>query len=503
MIRLIIQNGAHAGEQIHFDQKKTGWIMLGRGQESLFRFPESSVSVRHAMIASENGDYFLLDQNSTNGTFLNGERVQTAKLGTGDVIELGHFGPRLQVIIDADSVAERQDSDFETSPQFDDTARARSPQTVQWTIREAAQNIGLYNPQNDSGEVPPPIGSAGLAIFCAAMGTIVLALTFLNFGLTVSIVAGLTAFVPAMFYLGMFLWLDRYDPEPIRTLAFAFGWGAGFAVFVSGFFNVFFHQSFGELLTGVISAPLIEEGSKGAGVLLIALLFKHDFDSVVDGIVYAGVVALGFATMENVDYYGDSLVKNGVEGLFQTFILRGIFSPFSHVLFTCMTGIGCGIARETYHPVLKISAPLVGYLAAMFLHALWNGLASSSDAFLLGYLMLEVPLFICFVSVIFFLVRREGRILKQTLAGEIERGLITADHVAIAISVFRRSLWVMSAIGNKRLFNARRRYLRAVAKLGLCHWHNKRAVDARGDTDSFSLIPKLQAEIFRLKTQID
>jgi len=500
MLRLIIQNGTNSGVQLHLDQ---GWLVLGRGEESVLRFVEPSVSTRHAIISTEHNEYFVLDQDSTNGTFLNGERVQTARLSHGDVIELGPFGPRLHILIDTHSPADSADANAETRPQFLDTARARSAQTARWTIREAAQTIGLYNPGLDSGDAPPAPGVALLAILSAVMGVIVLALTFLNFGLSVSVRAGLMAFIPAMIYLCMFLWLDRYDPEPVRTLAFAFAWGAGVAILVSSVFNEIFKSAFSDFLTGVVSAPLIEEGSKGVGVLLIAVLFRRDFDSVVDGIVYAGVVALGFATMENVDYYGDSFVSGGADKLVGTFIVRGILSPFSHVLFTCMTGIGCGIARETHKNVLKIAAPLVGYCAAMFLHALWNGLASFSPTFFwMGYLLLEFPLFIAFVCVIGVLVRREGQILKRTLAAEVERGLISDDQLKIAISVFRRSSWVMAAFGQSERFNARRQFLRAVAKLGLCHWHNSRAAEARGTTGSFSMVPKLQAEIFRLRDQI-
>ncbi len=478
--------------------------MLGRSEESVLRFAEPSVSTRHAIISTERGEFFLLDQDSTNGTFLNGQRVRTSKLATGDVIELGSFGPRLQVVIDDEASSSESKADAETQPQFDDTARVRSAQTVQWTIREAAQTIGLYNPHHDSGDVPPPVGVAALSLFCAVLGIIVLALTFLNYGLSVSITAGLTAFIPALIYLGIFLWLDRYDPEPIKTLAFAFAWGAVVAIFVSSIFNGIFKQAFGDFLTGVISAPLIEEGSKGVGVLLIAVLFKRDFDSVLDGIVYAGVVALGFATMENVDYYGDSLMSGGAQSLVGTFIVRGILSPFSHVLFTCMTGIGCGIARETYNPFLKFAAPLAGYVLAMMLHALWNTLASFSEGFFwTGYLVLEMPLFVLFICVIVMMVRREARILHETLSAEVERGLITPEQLEIVISVFRRSRWVFSALGDNKLFNARRQYLRSVAKLGLCHWHNSRAIAARGKTGSFSVTPLLQAEIFGLRDQIE
>ncbi|MEP7336469.1 MAG: PrsW family glutamic-type intramembrane protease [Acidobacteriota bacterium] len=500
MLRLIIQNGTNSGVQLHLEQ---GWLVLGRGEESVVRFVEPSVSTRHAIISTEHNEFFVLDQGSTNGTFLNGERVQTARLSHGDVIELGPFGPRLHVVIDTHAPVSGAAADAETRPQFIDTARARSAQTAQWTIREAAQTMGLYNPHHDSGDAPPAPGVALLAILSAVMGVIVLALTFLNFGLSVSIRAGLMAFIPAMIYLGMFLWLDRYDPEPVRTLAFAFAWGAGVAVLVSSVFNEIFKHAFNDFLTGIISAPLIEEGSKGVGVLLIALLFRRDFDSVVDGIVYAGVVALGFATMENVDYYGDSFVSGGPDKLVGTFIVRGILSPFSHVLFTCMTGIGCGIARETHRKFLRFAAPLAGYFAAMFLHALWNGLASFNPTlFWMGYLLLEFPLFIAFVCVIGILVRREGQILKRTLATEVERGLISDEQLKIAISVFRRSNWVMSAFGHNERFTARRQFLRAVAKLGLCHWHNSRAAEASGSTGSFSMIPRLQAEIFRLRDQI-
>jgi hypothetical protein len=286
-------------------------------------------------------------------------------------------------------------------------------------------------------------------------------------------------------------------------LIFAFVWGAIIAVFVSAIVNGITASAFGDLLTSIVSAPVIEEASKGFGVLIIALFFRNDFDSVVDGIVYAGVAALGFATMENIDYYGKSLNEAGLEGLIGTWFVRGVMSPYSHVLFTCMTGIGCGVARETHNAALKVSAPIIGYFSAIFLHALWNSFASfGGGAFLVGYFLFEVPMFCAFLVVVFYLVGREGRILKQSLAVEVERGLITRHQLDIAISVFRRTSWVAAAIGNPKLFNARRRFLRAVAKLGLCHWHKQRAAEAASSTDSFPLISKLQAEVFSLRDQV-
>src|SRR5690606_33521287 len=137
----------------------------------------------------------------------------------------------------------------------------------------------------------------------------------------------ISAVIRACFYLPLFLWLDRYDPEPPGKLMFAFAWGAVIAVFISMLANSVVQVLFGEVLALTVSAPVFEEGAKGLGVLIIALFFRKDFDSVVDGIVYAGVVALGFATVENIQYYGASVVRGGGSALIQTFFVRGILSP--------------------------------------------------------------------------------------------------------------------------------------------------------------------------------
>lgn len=364
-------------------------------------------------------------------------------------------------------------------------------------------SIGLYDPSRDSGDAPKSARAALLLIPGAVVGLALLGLTILDLGSSIAAASSLAAFIPAAFYLAVFLWLDRFDPEPPLTLLIAFIWGATISVFFSALVNDATGYLLGDTAAGVLSAPFIEELSKGLGVLVVALLFRKDFDSIVDGIVYAGVIALGFAAMENVEYYGRSLAEGGAGKLFGTFFVRGVMAPFSHVLFTAATGIGIGIARETNRLFLKIFAPAAGLCAAMFLHSLWNLLASfGGGAFLAGYFLFQIPLFVTFLAAIFLLVRREGIILRRTLAREVERGLISHEHLEIAISVFRRTRWVSSALKNPEVFNARRRFLRAVAKLGLCHWHQDRADEARRVSASLPLIPRLQAEVFSLRDMV-
>ncbi len=384
------------------------------------------------------------------------------------------------------------------------TSQIYAPETTPLWLRAPARDIGLYNPYFDVGKSKQLPGAGLMWLGFAVIGLTLIGLTILDVGVVPTFAGAIMAIIPAGFYLAIFLWLDRYDPEPPRTLLFAFVWGAIIAVFVSAIYNSFFTSAFGDIMTGIVSAPIVEEAIKGIGVLIIAFSFRKDFDSVVDGIVYAGVVALGFATMENIHYYGMSLNAAGVEGLIGTWFVRGVMSPYSHVLFTCMTGIGLGIARETHNPALKIAAPTIGYLGAMFLHSLWNRLASFDSAtFFTGYFLLEAPMFFAFLAVIYRLVSREGRILKQALAVEVERGLITQRQLDIAISAFRRTAWVAAAIGDPKLFKARRQFLRSVAKLGLCHWHKRRAMEAERDTDSFPLITQFQAEVFSLRDQVE
>jgi len=94
----------------------------------------------------------------------------------------------------------------------------------------------------------------------------------------------------------------------------------------------------------------------------------------VDGIVYASMSALGFAMTENILYYGRAALGGG-GSLTAIFIIRGFFAPFSHPLFTSLTGIGLGLARQSRNTFVKLIAPIFGLMAAISMHAIWNGSA--------------------------------------------------------------------------------------------------------------------------------
>jgi len=81
------------------DVDETG-LVVGRGSDAHVRIDDGGISRRHLRIArSESGDFFAQDLGSTNGSYVNGVRVKSARLAEGDRIQVGTgteflFGPR-------------------------------------------------------------------------------------------------------------------------------------------------------------------------------------------------------------------------------------------------------------------------------------------------------------------------------------------------------------------------------------------------------------------------
>jgi hypothetical protein len=72
-----------------FPLPEAGEIVIGRSSELDMVLVEDMVSRRHAKISVHNGDIFLEDLGSTNGSFVNGEKITRTKLAEGDRILIG------------------------------------------------------------------------------------------------------------------------------------------------------------------------------------------------------------------------------------------------------------------------------------------------------------------------------------------------------------------------------------------------------------------------------
>ena len=105
-IELRIVSGARAGQRTRFEKSL---VTIGRHPLSDLQFdPEADldVSTRHAELRETDGAWTVADQQSTNGTFVNGERIAgQRRLVTGDTLGLGERGPRLEVLIAVEATA--------------------------------------------------------------------------------------------------------------------------------------------------------------------------------------------------------------------------------------------------------------------------------------------------------------------------------------------------------------------------------------------------------------
>jgi len=217
------------------------------------------------------------------------------------------------------------------------------------------------------------VAFSGLAV----IGLLVLGVIALTSG-AVPFALGLAlALVPVPLIAIGLLALDRYEPEPIKLLLFTFLWGATAATLIALVVNtmvlivlrIAINEDTADFITAAVSAPLVEELGKGAVLLILLRMRRRELDGPIDGIVYGGLVGLGFAMTENVLYYSAAAMESGTEGLVGTFIVRGVLSPLLHPLFAAATGIGLGYAAIARPSAARWAFPLIGLLVAMSLHA--------------------------------------------------------------------------------------------------------------------------------------
>lgn len=313
----------------------------------------------------------------------------------------------------------------------------------------------------------------------------------------ISLIGAINAVVLAIPYFLVILWIDRNEKEPPHLIASAFLWGAIMATMISCIVNTLFGIVVGSIiqnaaisgqLTASISAPFIEELTKGAALWVIFLFFKKDFDNVMDGIVYGAVVGLGFAAFENFMYYV------GTQNIQQTFLLtmmRGVLgSVGSHACYTAICGIGFGLFRVMRSGVIRWLMPPLFLGAAMFMHFAWNtfvGLFFPSN-YVPGSIIEEILViitsmgsavfilqlpFVFFVGIVtIFALRHERKLIEQYLASETAP-VLRPGELSTLVPARRRSWHNLKLLltGQLSQWWERRRRQRLLIRLAFEKWH--------------------------------
>jgi RsiW-degrading membrane proteinase PrsW (M82 family) len=304
-----------------------------------------------------------------------------------------------------------------------------------------------------------------LAIVMAAAALTIFGAITSDTGTTGFLIGITLAALPLPVVIGAFRWLDRYEPEPVGLLVFAFAWGASVAALVAAVLNTASvaliagpnQPSDGVLRTAIYVAPWVEEAAKGGAVLMVVLFRRREFDGIVDGIVIAGLSGVGFAFTENIFYFGRAFItgadelgtSGGLHAVGITFILRGVLAPFAHPLFTIATGVGFGVAARSRSIGVKVFLPLTGYFVAVLMHSMWNASATHGvQGFLLGYLLVGVPVFCLAAALAVWSRKREGRLIAEHLPVYVTQGWLEPAEATMLASLPQRRAaleWASSA----------------------------------------------------------
>ena len=87
--RVYIEIHGLAQGKVEIELNEESSIVLGRSASCEMHLPLANISRRHSRVFCSNAEYYVEDNGSTNGTYVNGTRIKKCVLRNGDQIEIG------------------------------------------------------------------------------------------------------------------------------------------------------------------------------------------------------------------------------------------------------------------------------------------------------------------------------------------------------------------------------------------------------------------------------
>jgi len=289
-----------------------------------------------------------------------------------------------------------------------------------------------------------------------------------------------------------------------------FLWGAvisaGGAFIINSVFGISIYvltgsETASNLTTSALIAPFIEEILKGIAVLLVFIFYYQEFDSFLDGILYAGIAALGFAATENTYYiYTFGFLEQGWQGFKTLSIIRLGLVGWQHPFYSAFFGIGLATARLNQNRIVRFTAPFIGLGLAMASHAIHNilatffqgigGISFSTIIDWIGWLMM--------LGFIFIAMRIEQSDLVINLKDEVELQNLTNSQYQTAVSGLKVSSSRIKSIFQGNYQKTTLLY-RTAAKLALKKKQFKRLGDEK---DNVATIKALREAVRNLSKSL-
>ena len=323
--------------------------------------------------------------------------------------------------------------------------------------------------------------------------------------LLVTMLSILAAVLPAVLYSLVIWWFDRYEKEPWGLLVVTFVWGAIPAIFMSlvaefllGIpFSAVFGDAVGQVIQRSAIAPIVEEVIKGFAIFLIFLIFRREFDGLLDGIVYGALVGFGFGMTENMFYFLGGFREGAAMGWVMVIFQRTVIFGLNHGLFSSITGAGFGYASMASKAWQQWLAPLMALGGAILFHAVHNtfgSLAAELSWPILISLLSDWGGVLIVLLIIFLSWDREKRWIVQELSSETDAGILPQADYEIVASYWRRVAMQWMTLSRHGLRQTRK--LRKLHQLATELAFKKHRLHKLGDKG------RVKGEILRLSEEI-
>jgi pSer/pThr/pTyr-binding forkhead associated (FHA) protein len=93
MAKLVLLSAGMTGRTHDLTTDKT---TIGRVEDNTFQIAEPSISSHHCEVLLKGNDVIVKDLNSTNGTYINGEKISESPIKPGQILRLGQIEMRLE-----------------------------------------------------------------------------------------------------------------------------------------------------------------------------------------------------------------------------------------------------------------------------------------------------------------------------------------------------------------------------------------------------------------------
>lgn len=192
------------------------------------------------------------------------------------------------------------------------------------------------------------------------------------------------AIVPAIVYSLIVITFTRYRHETGWLLFATLVCGAVLAATLSTLANDMTQlrlvdvlgEARARVLTPAVAAPVLEELCKAVFLLVVLVVRRESERPMLDCIVYGALVGLGFAVMENINYFTLAAVQGGTIGLARSVYLRALLGGLNHAIFSGLVGAGIGGLLQSHGRARGLVWLAVGFGGAIVQHIVWNAWAS-------------------------------------------------------------------------------------------------------------------------------